>query len=439
MERSTIQPEGTTIHWPLLVATVLSVAAVVVTVFMYVSFQGKLRDVNAQIVALAKANTQDQSQVTSLGNSVTTLNNLVAAQNNPNKTVDIASQPTLFSLNEATLTDPTLQNRFKSHIYSNGVLAFEMLDDSGAWRPTFWWQPYPTAEGSGSQSLHIGSELFYNVPANASSIDGSAKCNYFDEYRTAGTPSQPLVGPGHVDGGVGWLAYCDNTGSGGTGELFLGTQANSNSLSFLTDCASCSNTPYANVALKRMELTGGGAVTHVNISNSTLDIYQTSTSPGFVYHDQSGNAALTISTAGGGTPVIGTDNGNNLLIQPQGALTLIPTQGIQMDSPLIVGSQSFDIPDNNIPGVPGTYALSPSKPLIYVGCLNPDGCHLVMDNTSASPGQLVVIVNTSPNRISVDNVPGVTDLNGPFSTGQYGNISLINIGGQWVEMSRTSL
>ncbi len=467
------QGSGTeSINWPLVGAFVLSVLAVLGMAFVYTKSQGTSGDLSTRLTDTQKTNTQQQKQIEAVNQGLAATNAAVVALGNTAEYVDISMGPTeLFSVNLATANSNTVAERYRSMVYPNGVLSFELLNESGEWVPVQWYQPYATEEGGASQALHFGGEVFYNVAPNAS-YQGVAKCSYFNEYRTLGTPASPLLpNAGAYDGGVGWLAYCGNSGIGGdtSGELFLGTQAGTG-LAFLTDCGLCpGGKSYPNAAEKHIEILAGSSVVPINITNSILRLYQTDTDPVFWTYRTDGNSSFYIQDSEvassallgspegrnirfepgdgivldngdlqfvGGDRTISTQSGNDLKVAPEGSLSLQPYGSVRVNSNLVLGSEAVVLDDNgSSDSVLSTEA--PQRPLMHIICNDPDGCEVSLDATGAVSGQVVTVVNTSPQTLTISSVPDVVVTAGPFVGGPYSTMTLVFAIDRWVETSRS--
>jgi hypothetical protein len=128
-----------------------------------------------------------------------------------------------------------------------------------------------------------------------------------------------------------------------------------------------------------------------------------------------------------------------------GTLNYVNAETLLASRDLIVGMDNvYNIPSNGA-GTAAEYTINIANSSSYLGfnCADTDGCHVNMDESSFNGfgGYLLVIHNEGTNPIIFTDEPGVLELSGSFSMGQWDTISLMfrdnGTNESWIEYSRS--
>lgn len=411
------------IHWSLLATFVLALLAVIGIALVYVSSRGTLEGLSARLADTQRISQQQQKLVDGLRDDLNALVSNAASPKTENRYISIADTPTLLSLISATRDSASLEERVRFGYTESGNPVLELRSaTTGEWVPALWLQLTKEPRGSGSEGVHFGYEVLYNVPV----IDNYA---FFNEFRAKGTPGEPE--PENLETS-GWIFYRTDTNEMGIG--VENSFDHPNSLIFLT--TDLEPPSYMNTAEKRMEIKGQGSVGTVSVVNADFEIHQsTDNASDLRIYDKNENLGLHIGLYGGGTPLIGTDNGANLFVLPQGFLDLSSPKNVQVNS-LVLGSQTVTL-DADGSDDPVRSTVTPGRPLVSVVCNDTNGCEVSLDAAGAVTGQVVTVVNASLNVLTIASVPDVVETSGPFVGGPYSTMSLVYAIDRWVETSRS--
>jgi len=145
---------------------------------------------------------------------------------------------------------------------------------------------------------------------------------------------------------------------------------------------------------------------------------------------------ITEATYSGGYVL---DNGTGTVIAGQitsGGELEFNGADVFIDDRLGFGVDTQSIADNG-GGTPATLTLDPVSSYVDITCNDGDGCTVTMDESSADDGDIVYIVNSSANTVTINDSSGVSELAGNFSGGQYDSLSLIYGIDRWIETSRS--
>lgn len=100
-------------------------------------------------------------------------------------------------------------------------------------------------------------------------------------------------------------------------------------------------------------------------------------------------------------------------------------------------SQSISIADNG-GGTAAAYTLTPTSSFVELRCNDADGCDITMDETGATAGQFLTVINVFSNTLNFADTAGVSELTGAFAMGTSDTLSMVYSTSAWNEVSRSN-
>lgn len=151
----------------------------------------------------------------------------------------------------------------------------------------------------------------------------------------------------------------------------------------------------------------------------------------------SGNARLEVEHVTNGLLLSFTDAGALNIDETTSFSAQVQTNGtLRVEGQFRLGAEAASCADSG-DGNPAacTLATADIESSLHVDCLDSDGCAATLDETSASAGQFLLVVNDSASayNLTFADTAGVQELTGALTLGQLDNVTFYYTGDEWLQ------